>query len=202
MKKWVFMFLLLISVAYAHQPRIVDNYFTIVENPEVSKAYYGELNGFPEYFSIKSEKEILLYVNILVPDLEDSRLDFKVDIIKGNKTIYTLDGEFKRYYEEFGGDYYLRGEEYDEFGSGDYYIKVYNLDNKGKYSLAIGKEESFPLKEIINTLIILPQLKKDFFEKSPLTAYSNLIGVFLFIFLVIISYLIIGIIYLIKRYLR
>jgi hypothetical protein len=50
-------------------------------------------------------------------------------------------------------------------GPGIYTIRVNNPDNQGKYSLAIGKRESFPIKEILNTYKVLPELKMVFFGK-------------------------------------
>lgn len=43
---------------------------------------------------------------------------------------------------------------------------VNNKDNQGKYSLAIGQIESFPLGESLKTLVALPALKMHFFNKS------------------------------------
>jgi hypothetical protein len=43
---------------------------------------------------------------------------------------------------------------------------VSNKNNQGRYSLAIGKIESFPLGESLTTIARLPVLKTHFFEKS------------------------------------
>jgi hypothetical protein len=184
--------LLVVSSAYAHQPRIVpDNSLenpVIVLEPEISKAYYGELTGEPHYFLIESGEPFSLYLNILAPDLPDSRTDFIVEVIQDSKVIYTLkDGEWTSYFEEFARDYYLLGPELEEqVNAGTYYVKVSNPDNLGKYSLAVGKIESFPLSEIINTFKVLPQIKNNFFNKSPASAFFNVFSLYLIIPLLLI----------------
>ncbi len=70
--------------------------------------------------------------------------------------------------------------------AGLYRIEVFSPSNTGKYVLSIGKEESFTFSETLHTLKSLPVLKKDFFEKSPLTAFFNLIGLFLLIFIILL----------------
>ncbi len=56
--------------AHAHQPRIVTGeHVTLVEAPEISKAYYGELTGKPDLFVVERDKQWDLFVEILVPDL-------------------------------------------------------------------------------------------------------------------------------------
>jgi tryptophan-rich sensory protein len=100
------------------------------------------------------------------------------------KQIMFLDGskhEWKEFYEEFGGDSYLEGPEARlNVSAGSYLIKVYNSDNKGKYSLAVGEIESFPIDETLKTLILLPTLKEKFFNKPFYTGFFNLIGLFVF----------------------
>ena len=142
----------------------------------------------PEYYEINSDRDFLLYVNILAPDIEGARTDFVVEVVKDDEIIYTLDDQnWGEFYEPFGGDNYLMGPELEQqVESGVYLIKVSNPDNSGKYSLAVGKIESFPPIEILKTIIALPKIKKDFFNKSPLTAYFNLSGLFLLIFIPVI----------------
>jgi len=202
-------FLLFINIISAHQPRLVYNLENsqdnpiVIQEPEISKAYYGELKGQPDYYMIKSEEEFNLYLSILSPDLEDSKTDFEVEIILDNNLFFVLNGsqeDWEVFHEEFAGDSYLDGTEIEKtVEPGIYYIKVSNPSNTGKYSLAVGKIESFPFKEIVKTFIVLPKLKKDFFEKSPLTAYFNLMGLSLSIFLIVIGGIITGIIFIAKK---
>jgi hypothetical protein len=58
---------------------------------------------------------------------------------------------------------------------GTYTLRVSNPDNQGKYSLAIGKIESFNLKEIINTYKVMPALKMQFFEKPRYLIYWSIV---------------------------
>ena len=231
----VFVFLLLASnIAWCHQPRIVEGKdVTPVENPEVSQAFYGELQGEPVYYQIVSEDSFKLYVGILVPDLEDIGKDVSVEITKEHvyvqeeaegepkqeeKDMHLLldgtDHEWTRWYEPFGGDWYwegpeLRGNPPEEelpegvvVGGGTYTLKVFSPDNEGKYVLAVGEREEFPVGEMIQTLFTLPKLKAEFFERSPWSAYYNLVGLFLLIGIGIIVGIIVAIVLVTKRTLR
>jgi len=183
----------------AHQPRLVlnKNYIKI-ENPEISQAFYGELNGEPNYYLLEEDSNFTLYVGILSPQIEGADKDFSVGVEKEGNIIFTLDGlnhNWESFYEEFGGDYYYEGPDNKILAEpGIYKLKVFSLDNRGKYVLVVGEKEEFPLSEILNTIRVLPKLKKDFFGKSSLTAFFNMIGLFLFgplIFLLIIIFSII-----------
>lgn len=196
-------FLLLASIAYAHQPRIVSDEFTQIINPEISQAFYGNLHGKPHIFQIKSDTHFKLYAGVLVPDLPGIDKDVSAEAKSENNTVFVLDGpnhNWTQFYEEFGGDNYYKGPEKEIEGNpGTYDIIVSSPDNKGKYVLVVGKIESFPLNEALNTLFVLPQLKKNFFNKSPLTAFFNLIGVFLLIMLLALIGIILLAIWIIRK---
>jgi hypothetical protein len=182
------------SSAYAHQPRIVSEDVTIIKNPEISQAFYGELKGQHDHYNIIEEEGFDLYVSILVPELPGIGKDVSVAIEPideiDNNFIYFLNGtdfQWERYYEEFGGDYYYQGPDIKvEADPGGYDIHVMSTDNLGKYVLVVGQIESFPIDEFINTIITLPQLKQEFFEKPWYTAYFNLIGVFLLVIVLVV----------------
>ena len=50
------------------------------------------------------------------------------------------------------------------FPSGDYFIKVFNHNNKGNYVLATGDIEKFGLLVIAKMPIIMPKINKRFWE--------------------------------------
>jgi len=164
-------FFLLTTGASAHQPRIVSENQTIVTSPEVSKAYYGKLSGQPAVYTITAIKPFALYVGVLVPDIADQKKDVSAVILKDGKQLALLDGtsfEWKKFFEEFGQDTYWQGPEYKaQAEAGTYEIRVSSSNNDSKYSLAIGEIEAFDFKEGMNALTLIPQLKKDFFNKSP-----------------------------------
>jgi len=189
--------------AQAHQPRLVPGgALTIkVENPETSQAFYSELVGQIQVYEINSDKDFLLYVNLLVPKTPQAKTDFWAVILKDEpgqaQWLGELDGtkfNWQEFYEKFTGDNYLKGPEFEkEVAAGKYFVRVLSFNsNQGKYVLAVGKEEKFTLKEILNTIKLLPTLKKDFFGKSPLTAYFNLTGLFLLGCLVVLAGIIFG----------
>ena len=176
----LFVFLISGGVASAHQPRLVgENGPVIVSEPEISKAYYGELKGEPAFFEINSAAPFDLYVNVLSPDIAGAKKDFSVDIYFNDELLKRLDGanyKWHLFYEPFGNDTYWWGPEYREPAApaGKYKIAVSSPENSGRYSLAIGEAENFSPKEILNAVKVIPKLKTDFFGKP---AYDALFGV-------------------------
>jgi len=168
------------STIFAHQPRIVQENPTIVTSPEISKAYYGTLSGKPAVYTISADKPFTLYVGVLVPDIADQKKDVSVVILKDGKQIVLLDGpsfKWTTFFEEFGHDTYWQGPEYKaQSEAGNYEIRVSSIDNDTKYSLAIGETEAFDFKESINALTLIPELKKDFFNKSPIDFVLSPLG--------------------------
>lgn len=174
----VLLLLLFARSAYAHRPVIVKNRGTkeepvVVKEPEISWAYYGLLEGEPRYYKIVSSEPFDLYVNILVPDPEpegepQERHDMSFQIFKGENLLYTgegLDYEWHRFYEKYGKDHYYWGPEFDQrVEAGIYYVRIYNSNNRGKYSLAVGKIEKFNLFSIIGAIIKAKSLDRWFFE--------------------------------------
>lgn len=170
-----FTILFLPFLVFAHQPRITESRLTEVLSPEISKAYYGTLTGEPDIYVIKASEPFNLYVNVLVPDIAGQKKDVSAAVIKdGNadKPLAVLNGlsfEWKKFYEPFGADTYWRGPEYKTRAeAGTYEIRVWSSNNDSKYSLAIGETEAFDGKEGINALTIIPELKKNFFNVSPI----------------------------------
>jgi hypothetical protein len=163
---------LLPTITSAHQPRIATENPIIVTSPEVSKAYYGTLLGEPALYSITSDKPFALYVGVLVPDIVGQKKDVSAVIFKDGEQLALLDStdfEWKKFFEPFGHDTYWQGPEYKaQADAGTYEIRVTSAQNDSKYSLAIGEIEAFDFKETANALTLIPQLKKDFFNKSPI----------------------------------
>jgi hypothetical protein len=186
--------LLMLPLVSAHQPRLVmgwdmhdENSSLLVENPQVSQAFYGELNGRPDYYKIILDKPARIYFGITTPYAPESRTDLTVELYdhkdKSVTQVILLDGtkfQWKPFYEEFGGDWYLQGPEAREnLTNVTYYIKVSSPSNQGKYALAIGEEESFPPGETLNAYLLLPIIKQQFFGKPVLWMFLYLLGVVL-----------------------
>lgn len=197
---------ILASDALAHQPRIVSGEEIIqISSPEISQAFYGELKGKPAHFEINSDKPFKFYVGLLVPDLPNIKKDFSARVFserEEGKEMLLLNGKsynWTYFYEEFAGDAYYKGPEARaDLEKGKYIIEVFNENNLGKYVLAVGEKEEFPVNETFNTLKVLPKLKKDFFEKSPLSAFFNKIGLYIFLPLIILLVILIFLVLLIK----
>ena len=164
MWRFIFLFFLFLNFGVlAHQPKLI-NYSPsesdphIVIEPEISKAYYGALTGKAHYYVIKSEKEFLFYAGILSPKVNDSYKWLSLEVMDENyNVIFQADGlnfNWKAWYEPYARDNYWKGPEIgidtnSEFktsfnlNAGTYYIKVFNEDNSGHYSLAVGEAEFF-----------------------------------------------------------
>jgi len=186
--------LLMLPLVSAHQPRLVmgldmhsENTSLFVENPEISQAFYGELNGRPDYYRIVLDKPARIYFGITAPFTADAKTDFTVELYdhkdKSLTQVFLLDGaksQWKPFYEPFGGDWYLQGPEAREnLTNVTYYIKVSGPSNQGKYALAIGEEESFPLGETVNAYLLLPIIKQQFFGKPVLWNFFYMLGIIL-----------------------
>lgn len=180
-----------IGTLSAHQPRLdtgtsvsIENPI-IVDNPEISQAFYGSLKGTPVYYQINSDKPFKLYVNLLVPTSPGQGGEFiSAEVTdESGKVVMFLNGTnstWTPYFEEFGGDYYLKGPEATlKVPAGTYNIKIFNSKNQGKYSVAIGKIETFPANEAITALFTLPILKEEFFAKPISTIFLEFVGIIL-----------------------
>jgi len=195
------------TVSFAHQPRIVKENPTIVTLPEVSKAYYGALDGKPAVYTIRSEKAFALYVGVLVPDIAGQKKDVSAVILKDGKQLALLNStsvQWTTFFEEFGRETYWQGPEYKaQADAGTYEVRVTSTNNDSKYSLVIGETEAFDFKEGMNALTLIPELKKDFFKKSPIGFILSPFG-WGFILIVFVLAFIFGWIYrtLLKRFAR
>jgi len=176
----------------AHQPRVVTESPTVVISPEVSKAYYSKLSGEPAVYTISSSKSFALYVGLLVPDIVGQKRDVSAVILKDGKEVEVLDGtnfEWEQYSEPFGRDTYWKGPEYKaEVEAGNYEIRVWSSNNDSKYSLAVGETEAFDFKETMNALSLIPELKKDFFNKSPIDFILSPFGYGLILIMFVLAF--------------
>jgi len=193
LKSLIILLILFLSICAvsAHQPRLEVgvnssmNNPIVVQNPEISQAFYGDLNGQPDYYKITSDKPFKLYVNLLVPQSPGISGDFVSAQItdSSGKAIALLDGTKSNWtpmFEEFGGDYYLQGPEFTQnVSAGTYYIRVFNTNDAGKYSLVIGNIESFPPDESLKALVLIPLLKEQIFGKPVTALFFEFLGIIL-----------------------
>jgi len=187
----ILVLLLSVGTLSAHQPRLDTETYVSIENPiivdtpEISQAFYGNLKGKSVYYQINSDKQFQLYLNLLVPTSPGQGGEFiSAEVTdESGKVVMFLNGTnstWTPYFEEFGGDYYLKGPEATlEVPAGTYNIKIFNSQNQGKYSLAVGKTESFPINEAITTIFTLPLLKEQFFAKPITTLFLEFMGIIL-----------------------
>ncbi len=198
----------LVGLAEAHNPRLVYNFDAlpekpiIINNPDISQAFYGRLKGWEEYYQLTVTTSTDFYWQTLVPAVKDITKDISADLINKESeqkvaSLKASESEWKSYYEEFAGNNYFAGPTSTiTLDPGTYLIKVYNENNEGKYVLVVGQKESFAPKEIIGTIVNLPALKT-YFNQSPLAAYFNYVGLMMVggIIGLLIIFFILGFIY-------
>ena len=174
--------LFFIPLSFAHQPRVVDEGFAtekepyIVEEPNISKAFYATLLGQPHFYKIDSDKTFPIYINVLTPG-KKIKPPFSFELLDGNKKVLKSfngkDHEWKIFYEKYGRHYYRMGPELGknhkstmDLPKGTYYIKIFSDSNKGNYVLAVGQKESFPITEIFKTFFTMPTINSRFFKEK------------------------------------
>lgn len=172
---------LLPAIALAHQPVISDfaNYddFRAIEQPDVSKAFYGELTGFPHTYTVTLDTEQELFVQVLVPDVQGIATNINGLIVRelprGQVEVVAMlppsDAEWESTYEPFAGDSYLNGPEFrGVLTPGTYLIELGNAENVGTYVLSTGELEQFDGLGYFETIKRIYQVKR-FMGKSPLS---------------------------------
>ncbi len=200
---------------FAHLPRIIYNQSgdIQVKEPETSQVFYDELGGNPRNYLVRSDVDFNLYINLLVPVYSNStgKYSAKIFLIKKpsagsegveDEEVTFIDGQtnflWKEFYEPFSRDYYFKGPEFEKtLAAGNYKITIFSYENKGKYVLAVGKDEKFPLMEILNIYWVMPLLKMEFFKTSVLEFFLTpfglvIVGLVSFLLLIIACGVFIG----------
>ena len=191
----------------AHQPRLVDDSSSEtvqIKNPEVSQAFYATLAGKEDTYTLSSDTDFLLLVELITPVIEGKEPGvFTVEVVdRDTGNVYltgTTSPEGSIFYEPFAGDEYIEGPKVEQQApAGTYDIRVEG-DEEKKYVLVVGKRECFPFDEIINTYKSLPSLKMDYFEKPFYTIFTNPTGGGLLVVMIIAGLLVFAIFKFVKR---
>ena len=164
----------------AHQPRIVESEKINVTKPEISKAYYGNLSGKTHTYIISASSAIDLYVNILLPFNEGPGKNVLVKIFKDDQSLVSLSPskeDWKEFFEPFGQSMYWQGPEFKiRADAGKYKILVQSREKNIRYVLAIGEIEAFDGIESLKAILLIPELKRTFFEESPISFIFSPLG--------------------------
>jgi hypothetical protein len=182
------LFLTLSVATFAHQPKVTlydDSSLANpiqINNPDISQVFYGDLDGQPEYYKFSLTQATDSLLGILVPISEKNFTSVEL-IDENNMSIGLLkeeDYEKGVYFENFGGDSYIKGPEIKTLlPQGDYTLKIFNKINTGKYALVIGEKESFNFLESLKTLAVLPIIKIAFFNKPILELFVTFLAIIL-----------------------
>jgi len=192
--------------AQAHQPRLVTQDNVQVTNPTVSQAFYDELKGEPRDYYLQSEEPLELTIQLLVPASIDPDKRYSAEVFRDDgQGSWLVQGEldgmtqpWTSFHEEFANDDYVQSQEYAlDLPAGHYNIQVTGPVNttssgdlnRGKYVLVVGKDEAFPPAEIWNAWRVVPRLKRQFFDVSPLTLLGSEFGPYLFVVCLVLDLL-------------
>jgi hypothetical protein len=172
-------------LAKAHQPYMVNQESLLdiekVDDPALSQAFYGDLDGFPHTYEIRAEEPFTLSMQILQPDLESSLNNISGIIIKeGAKRgrvieVARLSAKNARWESDFSaytGDSYRQGPALTkELDPGVYRIEVNTPDNLEKYVLLLGTREDRTIGyfELLGRLVEV----KRFFEKPAISVIQS-----------------------------
>ena len=188
------------SLLLAHQPRIVDSDTVRVHKPHISQAFYGTLPGRPVVFIIDTPDSLDLLVGLMAPLVKGApQPQLAVQVTTHDTTLFTLSaapGDWDHFHEFFTWDNYLQGPQRTlPVPPGRYAVTLSGRHQDESYSLVVGRKERFPPREIINTLVLLPRMKRDFFSKSPWLAYFNPFTLMLAVPLALLA----GLVYILAR---
>lgn len=209
----LFIFCLLVFslplIAYGHQPRLVTDQASSltnpihIEEPEVSKAYYGQIEKSSEYYKIGSNKEFTLYLSLQVPDIPMQSKNITLELIdKSGLQLVRLDASqhtWKKFHEDFGNADYLEGPSLEILLPAGIYAIIISGDEDTKYVLVTGYKEEFPASEFLNSLFLVPKINLDFFGMNLFQSLSNVFG---FLLLVIFSIIGLAVLFGTKRIIR
>lgn len=196
------LFFCIASFVYAHTPFLVTQTslhdITRIDEPENSRAFYGELTGFPHTYEIRAEKPFHLFTQVLVPDIDSSKNNISGIIIrevegsgqvKEVARLLAKDALWDSFYEPFGGDSYRNGGTFEkDVGPGVYRIEVSTPDNLEKYVLAVGKIEGKGDIGYFETIQRIAEVKV-FFGKSKLLVVQS---PFVYVPLCILTLILVG----------
>lgn len=165
----------LLSFVSAHQlkfptPTGPDDYIYI-EEPLVSKAFYGELDNFPHTYRLEITEPTLFFTELLVPEFVTEQNRFAILVREEKRGVTEMirlnpkDASWETFFERYGGDSYRRGPSYETtLEPGNYIFEVSTPENLGKYILVVGKEEKMSEDGFFSSLKDIYQVKV-FMEK-------------------------------------
>ncbi len=187
----ILLFFAVITIVSAHVPYIVTQEslrdIKAIEEPEISRAFYGAMTGFPHTYEIRATEPFHLYAQILVPDIESSVNNVSGIIIKettpGGRVMEVTrflakDAVWESQYEPWGGDSYRVGGTFEkDVDAGVYRIEVSTPDNIEKYVLVVGKTEDFGEIGYFETIGRIAEVKAFFGKPKILVIQSPFVYV-------------------------
>ena len=112
--------------------------------------------------------------------IEGPEKNVTVKIFKGEQPMEVLNpktNDWKKFFEPFGQSIYWKGPEFKvRADAGNYKIHVQSTEKSMRYVLATGEIEAFDGTESLRAILLIPELKKNFFEESPFSFILSPLG--------------------------
>lgn len=175
----ILLFLLFPMTSSAFSPRLVTEESVVILNPDVAQVFYDTLVGEARAYRMTRDDTWTLDLNLLVPaSLNPSGKFDAVVVNESSGTVASIleagSTPWQAYYDPLGASHYFRGPQlHQELPAGAYRIVITSDGNIGRYALSIGEIEKFSVTEIVNTVLLLPELRKNYFEVSPSTLIAS-----------------------------
>ena len=203
MYRIVFLLVLVPFFAVAHIPQMVapESPRTLlqIDDPTISKAYYGNLVGFPHTYQLVSNEPFLLDIEILVPDIERAENIVSGIVVqqldRGGVTevvrLPASDASWESFNEPYGNDDYRQGGSFEtELEAGSYLIEMSTPRNIGPYIFVIGELEDFSELGYFETVRRIAEVKA-FFGKSKFAVVESPVvyGPIIIVLLIVVGFL-------------
>ncbi|MBI5467432.1 MAG: hypothetical protein HY975_04450 [Candidatus Kerfeldbacteria bacterium] len=163
------------SPAMARQSVVVQTTPVIVQEPELSRAYYAHLRGQPAVYEVTVNEDLTFYASLLVPATTPPPNDLQVEVLRTNElgaeiliaVIQPTATDWQPFRERLSGDNYWQGPSYrQDVGPGTYRLVVSSPTNTNTYVLAIGEQESWSASTFLGNLSVLPVIQSDIFGRA------------------------------------
>lgn len=183
MRAFIVSALLILAIPFSHadaqELRVLPNADTVhIDNPEKSVAYYGDLKGAPQTFTLNSDEPFSLFMALIVPDVPGIATDLTAEVYDNQNAdvpLTVLDGRevtWQGFTDTSGGDAYLAGPTFKAtIPEGSYDVRISSPDNMGQFVLIVGEERGFSLSRIFKAYNALPQIKEQYFGKQRVEAF-------------------------------
>ena len=173
----------------AYEPMLIPGSAAYeINEPDMARGYYSELNGIPMRFRLNFTEPGNLDVFLRVPAIANANKKVTANVkykdTDGNMQqleLYKPEDEWIFYEDDFSGNaYYLGPEAHVSVSSGTHTILVSSEpDNEKPFVLVVGSREDQTLSARYRTMVESAKIKNFVYSEFPLLAFYNYYGLVL-----------------------